>query len=328
MGFFNTINNLLSNVFSKLGKHALKVFLFVIITSSVLVIVIFTYEFYKAGLISTSLQVSPTISANYGDFVGGVLGSILALATVILVWVTYNSQKKELEETQKVLYTQQFESTYFSLLQTQRVLKKEVKATNKVSTQARLTRNKNLAGEDFFNHSRRELKVAFNALKGRLGIELENAFNFTIPCEIIIDGIDKKKIGDNPLKVSRLTYRLFFESFHPYLGHYFRFTYHILNFLKITKESERENSSISDLELENKYKNYADILQAQMNTDELFLLFYNGLLFKNAFDLINEFKFLDNLQEEELLDSKKHKNFYAFSLKNRNNMINKSAELG
>lgn len=51
-----------------------------------------------------------------GDFLGGFLGSIFGIVTIYLVYKTYISQKEELELSRKLIQKQNFESTFFGLL--------------------------------------------------------------------------------------------------------------------------------------------------------------------------------------------------------------------
>ena len=73
---------------------------------------------------------NPDISSSIGDFIGGIVGAIWALAGVLFFYVALRYQKKEFElqrkeliETRKILkiqsdtiYKQQFENTFFQLL--------------------------------------------------------------------------------------------------------------------------------------------------------------------------------------------------------------------
>ncbi|WP_193090086.1 hypothetical protein [Advenella sp. FME57] len=57
----------------------------------------------------------------FGDYFSGVLGTGLALITVILLWATYSAQKEELDEQKRIISTQTntierqaFEQTFFA----------------------------------------------------------------------------------------------------------------------------------------------------------------------------------------------------------------------
>ncbi|MBO7496232.1 MAG: hypothetical protein J6T98_06730 [Salinivirgaceae bacterium] len=54
--------------------------------------------------------------AEWGNFIGGVVGTIIAGIACIYVYKTYISQKKELEKTNETAVKQQFETTFFNLI--------------------------------------------------------------------------------------------------------------------------------------------------------------------------------------------------------------------
>lgn len=65
------------------------------------------------------INVSATESLSYGelgDFVGGLLGTIIAGIACFYVYKTYISQKEELEKTRRTAEKQQFETTFFNLI--------------------------------------------------------------------------------------------------------------------------------------------------------------------------------------------------------------------
>jgi len=52
------------------------------------------------------------------------------------------------------------------------------------------------------------------------------------------------------------------------------------------------------------------------------MMFYNGICFSKAKNLIEEFKFLENLAIEDLADTSNHKNLYEnFEIKSRYDLI-------
>lgn len=71
-----------------------------------------------------------------GDFFGGIVGSIWALAGVLLYFSALKLQSKEIanqinemNENKKLMSQQQFETTFFNLLKTQQELKNDIKGT-------------------------------------------------------------------------------------------------------------------------------------------------------------------------------------------------------
>ena len=73
------------------------------------------------------------VTGQFGDFFGGVVGSLWALAGVLLYFSALKlqqeqllEQKKDIKLNERLISQQQFESTFFGLLQTQKDLKNEL----------------------------------------------------------------------------------------------------------------------------------------------------------------------------------------------------------
>ena len=49
---------------------------------------------------SYSYNISPDILGQYGDLIGGLVGTLLAGVSAFLIYMTYKSQKEELKATQ------------------------------------------------------------------------------------------------------------------------------------------------------------------------------------------------------------------------------------
>ena len=104
---------------------------------------------------------------------------------------------------------------------------------------------------------------------------------------------------ENPLEGIRYHYGQFYEDIESEVGHYFRHLYHLI---KLIKNSGVENP-----------KQYTNLVRAQLSSNELLLLFYNGLADtgRDKFKpLIEEFSLLKNLPTQHLLDHR-HVNLYA-----------------
>jgi len=86
-------------------------------------------------------------------------------------------------------------------------------------------------------------------------------------------------------------YSLFWDEHRSDLGHYFRYLYTILKFIK---QSEIEDK-----------KKYSNIIRAQLSDQELFVIFYN-CLYKYGVEkfkpLAEEFALFDNIPQEFLLN--------------------------
>ena len=295
---------------------------------------------------------STTDRGAFGDKFGFInsLFSGLALAGIIysifLQQRELSLQRKELMETKEEYKDQNFQTTFFNLIKTQNQI------ANDLSAKVSFIRNyddhtyRNLEGRKFFNQSKFELQRIEKALSNSAFLEFrrwdpqdesdepqsyEEAKRLTDTMKISytfnyykIDKETWEKFSQlDPIKKAEKLYALFFNKFHFAIGHYFRHIYHILLFLEKTEEEKiLKFNSITDLETKNKriastkaeFKQYADFLQAQMSTPELFLLFYNSLSFPKLKKLLIKYNILENLPEEDLLN-KEHNAIEGINLK-------------
>jgi hypothetical protein len=271
-----------------------------------------------------------------GDYVGGILGTIIGFITLILVYLTYTSQKDELKLQSQLIAQQQFESTFFNMLNVHRELKNSlelniIKRICRINTSKETTEFKEIKKEyynDFTN------KIDVSDYKGidvfkliKLDFEsLYESFKELKDNDSAVDGVLNIHIRSNLFKnrsVSKkgserniviTVYWELFENYKDIISHYCRNVYHILKFIR---ESEKQNV--------NSYRNYADIFQSQLNIDEQFLLFYNFIVFDDNSNLdkdlhpkniVNHYEFLENLGYKNLLeDSHNYNNFYNFNIK-------------
>lgn len=259
-----------------------------------------------------------------GDFVGGIVGSIWALAGVILFYVAlteqrediktnkkvlnaqvkalnqqieeFKLQKVELEETRKVfklqsdtMKLQQFESTFFNLLGIHQNNISDMDITyDKIKNQFADRFNLKDGDIEKINLAGRDCFVFFTA-------QLKTIYENNI-YKGKYEGRSFK--NENDLVVQ--SYDEFFNKYQTDLGHYYRTLYHFYKFVK--------NSSTNDI------NRYTSIIRAQLSNDELVLLFYNGITdYGEKFKpLIEDFHVFKNLNLESLLN-KEHKPYYSES---------------
>lgn len=102
----------------------------------------------------------------------------------------------------------------------------------------------------------------------------------------------------------KFVYNLFFSK-HENCGVYFRHLYHILDFIDRTKEQELSTLSADDLtkrnEIETRFYNYAQFVQAQMSSLELLLLYYNIFTFPKTMELVIKYNIVENLTLKSLI---------------------------
>lgn len=201
----------------------------------------------------------------FGDYIGGVLGTIFSFFGVILIYATYKNQVA-------TTLLQQFETTFFTLLQNQREILKSLKGEFKTFGF--------MPNLNSIEISREHGDAYISAMA--LGIE-ENMES--------IDLEFTKTLEDHLVKINEI-YDINYSGRKAELGHYFRHLYHIF---KYTHESKLTNK-----------KKYIDIIQAQMSNDELYIAFYNGLSEygrEKFFPLLNEYQFFENIgSKSEIFD--------------------------
>lgn len=98
-------------------------------------------------------------------------------------------------------------------------------------------------------------------------------------------------------------YRRFFNV-HEECGNYFRHLYRILYFI-----SQSENEEINDVrdekiqqQISKRYFDLAQIIQAQMSTRELLMIFYNSFSFPKLKEMLIKYNILENLTIENLIN--------------------------
>lgn len=262
---------------------------------------------------------------------------------------------KALEEQKDIQKLSQFESTFFNLLRNQQEIAKNIQEKfyyiDRESidfTSISGVKNKIIDGRNFFKEIKRELSKIFVAINYKYffkyipeqnestlhtiaEIEENTALDPDEKDQKITDLINSEKNSfTNSLYIKNDTqwkeirslnltdqiaviYGLLFQIYHTSLGHYFRHLYHIISY---TDNFFTENEKIQC-----KAKIYTDIIQAQMSSDELTITYYNAFAFPNLFALIEKYDFLENLTQEDLIDTSHYIN-KNIKIKSRRELIN------
>lgn len=260
----------------------------ILVTLGIILIILTLILFvWKEPLLDLKSPISKINFGLFGDFISGVVGSIWALAGVILFYVALTEQRKdfktnkealekqtealnlqllefqnqryELEharrisvEQYKTLKRQQFESTFFSLIQ----LKSDITS--------RLPKDGN--GGDYFTWKKNELEKDSN--------------DIDTPEEMHI-------------KTKELYLKFYFANKQE-LSHYYKSIYRVLKFIENSDFEEKEKQF------------YAKVLRSQFTENELFLLYYNSLTTygQNLRRLILHYNFLKHLPPISKLEFK------------------------
>lgn len=206
----------------------------------------------------------------FGDFFGGVLGTIFALISVLFLINTLVEQRKVTLENKKLVETQRFNDLFFELLniyqeQTKELQDKETKLIKEDNTDYIKTIEYN--NKDFFDYNKIKCQESFN------------------PQTSFVKN----------LKESKKIYSLFYLKNKSKLAIYYRTLYRIFDLI--------EKSELLD---DASKKVYAKIIRAQLTESELFFLRYNSLTYygENFIQYINRYNVLKHLPHFELLEFK------------------------
>lgn len=242
----------------------------------------------------------PIINARfgqYGELVGGIVGSLWALAGVILFYEGMIFQRNELkmqrhelelqrheiiEQTEQYkmqnefIAIQMFENTFFQLMSLHNEI---VESINMDINEKGVPDKSGGGGQKIIG---RDCFVEYYRIYKRF-------FHFSFE-EIRISELDDEMARE----LINNSYVLFFEESQADLGHYFRNLYAIIRFV--------DKSKIKDKGF------YIDLVRAHLSNYELILLFFHclsshGRLMK---PLVEKYAMLQNLPHDELIQMTKH----------------------
>lgn len=255
-----------------------------------------------------------------GDFLGGSVASLWALAGLFFIYVAFLGQKQQLLNQQLELMYSQLEVKYTRLELAGQ--KEELKIQNDTLIKQRF--------ENTFFH----LLEGHNDIVN--GIDIVRKRNGSY--ETISEGRDCFKTfyqsfqemirNNNNLQSALGEYHKFYEDHQSDLGHYFRNLYHIIKFIDKSKEINDQKKFV-----------YSNLVRALLSSYELSLLFYNSLSthgVEKFKPLLEKYSLLKNISKDTITH-KEHLNSYdelAYSsseerheiLKRRNNNLPTNAE--
>jgi len=232
----------------------------------------------------------------YSELIGGFVGSLWALAGVLLFYASLASQQKDIEEQRNLLVRQidevvkqtvefrkqydiqskqQYENTYFQLLKFHNdIITSIILEINDLDFVTGTNKIRQITGRKSFVEYYDIYKRFFNT-------QLEILMSGELSISII------QKIVDN-------SYRQFYDEYQADLGHYFRNLYNILYF-------------VDNLEDDEKSKFYLELLHAQLSNYELALLYFHCACTSNSeFKiLLEKYEILSTLPDDEIISMSK-----------------------
>lgn len=319
-------------------------------------IVIIIYPVYTA--IDYPFKIKPELFGQYGDFVGGIVGSLFSLAAALLLYKTlmtqikaFDLQKKELEFQSEANRIERFETTFFNLLSTNRDIANSIKTyVFSLNDELRITKI-NADGREFFAYAKEELKnlwISINSKTylGKYNSDRFEAFNNDL--EELRDINSSNYVGNENfeyaktelIKLERLKYSNHFygvtkeiwekaqdlNTFNKmnlvYTLFFRKYNYAIGHYFRHLYQiiSYTNHYFQSDRQSsENNAKKYIDFLHAQISTNELIIVFYYSIIFPEFIVFLTKFNFLENLTIEDLIHQS-HNCIRGISLKSSVNV--------
>lgn len=230
-----------------------------------------------------------SLFAQYGEFIGGFIGTIFSLAGFLLIYKTLITQQETLKQQDSVSRQDRFEITFFNLLKNQNDITNNIKAYffSLKGFSAEVTYS--VIGRDFFIYSKNELMYIWKALTSKtyLGYynqdialfaqeNINELYNLDTPdswnpgeieereTEILFEiklrkinkryGITQKNWEySTHLEIKDqigFAYNFYFQKYHYVAGHYFRHLYHILDFAEMSKKQQYSMTKDLNMKIE------------------------------------------------------------------------------
>lgn len=243
---------------------------------AIIAIVIMTV-FITLYMSDTGLQkaIVEELSQNLGDFMCGTIGILLSFVSTLFLFLSFNSQHKQFEETHKDNYRARFEGTFFNMLAMYYSVRNE---GDKQVSQFSKSKSKSL--KEFYIQFKSYYTDALNKEKS-----LKNSMS----------SLERKDIQISELDTAKYDLGNLFDSYikeqrcNP--GFYFRYIHNLITFV-----IEHWKYSSNDI---HKYLNF---IQAQMADEELGLIFYDSMSNQGQ-DKKHEYTFKQNLDNYSFLEN-------------------------
>lgn len=228
------------------------------------------YLIYRKGLDFKEL-------GPYGDFVAGTIVPFLTFISFLAIVITLRLQREQLEMQRKELHNS---------IEEMQATREEFKLQNQTLS---IQRFENTFFQMVNLHNELVNSIVLSGSEPQEGRSAFPVFN-RIFREMYSNRLNRHELNDkNELERIQFVYTMFFSGYEHHLGHYFRNLYRIVKF-------------IDQSPLDNK-KDYIGIIKAQLSSNELSLLLYNGLSENGSkfLPLMKKYNVLDNLNPNSLI---------------------------
>jgi hypothetical protein len=245
--------------------------------------------------------------AQFGDFIGGIIGSVWSLAGVILFYVALTEQREdikinrealnaqvsalhkqieefelqrdELKETRKVfkeqsetLKIQRFENTFFQLINLHHEIIDKLTFGKSEPIEKREVFSKGiiLINKNIYNKNTKQA--------------VKDNFSSFGDVKIPFPAVNKEEAEHRLIEAYS---KFYYEETAQLFSHYYRNIYHIFKFIYTSSLVENHKKQF-----------YASLIRAQLSSDELSLIYYNSIIinlgYPNFLFLIKEYDIMQN----------------------------------
>lgn len=263
----------------------------IVIFGLIIIHMIFFSNAFKGDVID------PTKASQFGDFVGGYIGSLFTLLSIVLLYITLKDQRRTAQ-------IEKFENKYFELIRMHRENASEFKLGEST-------------GKKIFVLIIRELRLILSRVikvseAHGLNLSQETLLIIAYRCLFYGVGPNSNRILKNNLKeykvefVNDLINLLYSKKerkkaikerklkFNPFGGHQSRLGHYYRHLYQTVKYVDNQKIDIDKYE-------YVKTIRAQLTTHEQALLFVNSLTLTGQnwwkYDLIIKYRFVQNVPE-------------------------------
>lgn len=278
-------------------RTAIYLILLTVLTFITAIIIFSTYGSWKK-----TKFLDESIIGQFGDFIGGVIGTLVALIGIILYYIALNEQRKDIKINQRALNLQlQALNQQITEFQEQR---QELVNTRRIYEQQSKTMKNQQFDSNFYS-----LLNVFLSIKSDLNKTVSSKDYFKDLCTHLDTDVNKSTFIDflgTHYEAIRV-YGGFYFANRGRLSSYFKTIYRLI---KLVDECDHFSNQEKIF--------YSKIIRSQISEDELVILYYNynSVYGKSVQHLVLKYNFLKHIQRLSKIEFKRH--FIFGSLDNKN----------
>ncbi len=217
--------------------------IYLIISISLICIVIITTLFlWNRDFFNLDSTIDETLLGTLGDFIGGIIGSAWALIGVILFYLALKEQRNDIKTNRKALGKQiealEMQTNEFSLQ------KEELSLTRNVFKEQTNTLKKQQFESTFFNMLNLYNHIVSN-ISNNNGQDQEDLFEKFSRELINLSSVIQDPIKNHFIVLN--AYKKLFYKKKTEISHYFRIVYRIMRFIELSSINEEDKQSYSKI---------------------------------------------------------------------------------